>query len=161
MEFFAAIDQPISNMEQRRKDALAEVEFYREAVAIRLRRNAEAADAAMIEGKVVETEIRSTSELTAADGTRAAAVGNTGTTVPNEAAIRAASREQSGSRRRIRSSSDVAVVADDLVVMDLPVAADIPVAAGDSPELRAATEPKALEPVADVQSDREDKPAAG
>jgi hypothetical protein len=69
MEFFAAIDQLIANTERRRKDALAEVEFYREAVAIRLRRNAEAADAAMIEGKAVETEIHSTSsELTTAHG---------------------------------------------------------------------------------------------
>jgi hypothetical protein len=160
MEFFAAIDQSISNMEQRRKDALAEVEFYREAVAIRLRRNAEAAAVAMIEGKVVETEVRSTSESTAADGTRAAAVGNTGTTVPNEAAT----EPPAASNREVADESvviGVAVVADDSVVMDLPVAADIPVAAGDSPELRAATELKALEPAADVPSGGEDKPAVG
>ena len=91
MEFFAAIDQLISNTERRRKDALAEVEFYREAVAIRLRRNAEAADAAMIEGNAVETEIHSpSSELTTAHGTRAAAAypnGPDGAVTPRHASL--------------------------------------------------------------------------
>jgi hypothetical protein len=159
MEYFAAIDQLISNMEQRRKDALAEVEFYREAVAIRLRRNAEAADAAMIEGKAVETEIHSTSsESTAGHGTGAAVVENTGSTVPNEAAVQPPPAPEVADESVVTGG---AVVADDSVVVGLPVAADIPLAAGDSPELGAATELKALEPAADVQSDGEDKPAAG
>jgi hypothetical protein len=158
MEFFAAIDQLISNTERRRKDALVEVEFYREAVAIRLRRNAEAADAAMIEGKAVETEIRSTSESTAAHGTGAAAVENTGTTVPNEAAIQPPAAPEVAGESVVTGR---AVVADDLVVVDIPVAAGIALAAGDAPELGAATELKALEPAADVQSGGEDKPAAG
>jgi hypothetical protein len=158
MEFFAAIDQLISNTERRRKDALAEVEFYREAVAIRLRRNAEAADAAMIEGKAVETEIRSTSESTAAHGTRAAPVENTGSPVPNEAAIQPPVAPEVAGESVVTGR---AVVADDSVAVDLPVAADIPIVAGDSPELGAATELKALEPAADVRSGNEDKPAAG
>jgi hypothetical protein len=159
MEFFAAIDQLISNMEHRRKDALAEIEFYREAVAIRLRRNAAAADAAMIEGNAVETEIGSTSESAAADGTRAAAVEDTGSTLPNEAAT----EPPATNNPEVADESFVtgrAVVADDSIVVHFPVAADIPVAAGDCPELAVATEHKALEP-ADMQSDSEDKPAAG
>jgi hypothetical protein len=155
MEFFAAIDQLIANTERRRKDALAEVEFYREAVAIRLRRNAEAADAAMIEGKAVETEIHSTSsELTTAHGTRAAAVENTGSTVPNEAAVEPLPAPEVADESLVTGR-------DDSVAVDLPVAADIPIVSGEGPELGAATELKALEPTADVQSDGEDKPAAG
>jgi hypothetical protein len=153
MEFFAAIDQLIGNMERRRKDALAEVEFYREAVAIRLRRNAAAADAAMIEGNVVETEIGSTSESATADGARAAAVEDTASTLPNEAATQPPATNNP-------EVADDSVVTGRAVVVDLPVAADVPVAAGDCPEL-AATEHKALEPAAAVQSDGEDKPAAG
>ena len=51
MTSFVAIDEIIANTEQRRDDALAQIEFYREAVAMRLRRNAEAE---VIEGEVIE-----------------------------------------------------------------------------------------------------------
>jgi hypothetical protein len=160
MEFFAAIDQLIGSLERRRKDALTEVEFYREAVAIRLRRNAEAADAAMIEGKVVETEVRSSSESAAADGTRAAALENTGITVPNEAATQppAANNPEVADESVVTGA---AVVADDSGVLDLPAAADIPVAVGDTPELGVTAEPTAVEPTVDAELDSEDKPAIG
>jgi hypothetical protein len=108
--------------------------------------------------ELLETRIGSTSESVAADGTRAAAV--TGSTMPNEAAT----EPPATNNPEVADESFVtgrAVVADDSVVVDLPVAADIPVAAGDCPALGAATEHKALEPAADVQSDSEDKPAAG
>ena len=80
MGSFGAIETLIADMEQRRNDVLAEIEFYREAVAMRRRRNAEAA---MIEGQVIESAVDTTAESTAKSNGAPEA---TEVAVPSEAA---------------------------------------------------------------------------
>jgi hypothetical protein len=59
MRSFVEIDKIIADTERRRDDALAQIESYREAVATRLRRNAEAA---VIEGEVIEADAACTAD---------------------------------------------------------------------------------------------------
>jgi hypothetical protein len=99
MTTFVAIDKIIADTERRRENALAQIEFYRESLAERLSRNAQAA---MIEGEVIEQAVERGADSPAG---RSGALERTAVAAPNDAA---ADASHPGATARIPSSAATA-----------------------------------------------------
>jgi hypothetical protein len=102
MDSFVAIDKIIADTERRRDDALAQIEFYREAVARRLSRNAEAA---MIEGEVIEHAVERITDSAAGSS---GALERTAVAPPRDATTDA---QHPRATARVRSSAAAAAAA--------------------------------------------------